>query len=143
MDSLFLEKVKRQTGANKTNREYFDFIISGQSLRTILNIESVDFITLFGWGINQDYDKHILNVFRLKEKSQLSSGRIILYGCPECGDIDCGAITAKLKDYGDRIIWSDFAFETENNGITETYDQVKSIEFDRASYFTAFQKLPV
>ena len=140
MKTLTFEKTKRQVGSNQTPRDYYDFIISGQSLKKILDLEKADFISPFGWGTNKEYDKHILNVFRLKEKSELSSGRIMLYVCPECGDIDCGAVTAKINDYGDRIIWSEFAFETENNGITETFDQIQAIEFDRASYFSAFQE---
>jgi hypothetical protein len=143
MDTLILNRATRKVGANQTPREYFDFIVSGKSLKTFLNIETADFITLFGWGTNQEYDRHILNVFRLKEKSQLTSGRVMIYVCPECGDIDCGAITATIKDFGDRIIWGDFGYETDYGGLTETYDQVKPIEFDRTSYFAAFSKLPI
>jgi hypothetical protein len=141
MDTLSFSKAKRKVGSNQTPREYFDFFVSGQSLRKALEIEDADFITLFGWGSNKEYDKHILNVFRLKEKSQIASGRVMLYVCPECGDIDCGAITASIKDYGDRIIWSDFGFETDYNGRTETYEKIQAIEFDRASYFAAFSKI--
>lgn len=141
MDTLILNRTARKIGANQTPREYFDFFVSGHSLKTILNIETADFITLLGWGTNQEYDKHILNVFRLKEKSQLDSGRVMIYVCPECGDINCGAVTATIKDFGDRIIWSDFGYETDTGGMTETYDQVKPIEFARASYFSAFSKI--
>ncbi len=142
MDSLILNKATRKIGANQSPREYFDFIVSGNSLKTILNIETADFITLFCWDIiNREYKNHILNVFRLKEKSPLESGRVMIYVCAECGDIGCGAITASLKDFGDRIIWSDFGYETDYGGITETYDQVKPIEFNRASYFAAFSKI--
>lgn len=143
MDTLTFEKAKRQIGSNQTPREFFDFIVSGQSLRKILDIENADYISPLGWGINKEYDNYILNVFRLKEKSELSSGRTMLYVCPECGDIDCGAITAIIKDYDDRIIWTEFGFETEYNGLTEKYDPVKQIEFKRAEYFDAFSKLPV
>ena len=67
----------------------------------------------------------------------------MIYVCPECGDIDCGAITAVIKDYGDRIIWSDFGYETNYGGLTEPYDQMEQIEFDRASYFSAFSKITI
>jgi hypothetical protein len=142
MNSLTLNKATRKTGKSQTPRGYFDFFVSGRSLRTILNIENDDLITPFGWGANKEYDKHVLNVFRLKEKSELDSGRVMIYVCPECGDIDCGAITATIKDYGDRIIWSEFGYETNYGGLTETYDQIKPIEFDRTSYFSAFSKIP-
>lgn len=143
METLFLTRTTRKAGANQTPREYFDFIVSGKSLKTILGIESADFITLFGWGTNREYERHILNVFRLKEKSEIDSGRVMIYVCPECGDIDCGAITAIINDLGDRIIWSEFGYETNYGGLTETYDQIEPIEFERASYFAAFSKISV
>jgi len=142
MNTLNLHKATRIIGANQTPREYLDFLVSGKSLKIILNIETADYITLFGWGTNKEYDKHILNVFRLKEKSQLTTKRVMIYVCPECGDIDCGAITATIKDFGDRIIWSAFGYETDYGGLTETYEQIEPIEFDRASYFSAFSRLP-
>lgn len=143
MDTLFLNKATRKIRTNQTPREFLDFSVSGKSLKTILDIETADYITLFGWGTNKEYDRHILNVFRLKEKSQLTTGRVMIYVCPECGDIDCGAITAIIKDFGDRIIWSDFGYETDYGGLTEIYDQIEPIEFDRTSYFSAFSKIPV
>ena len=97
MNSLNLNKATRKIGKNQTPRDYFDFFVSGRSLRTILNIEDDDLITLLGWGQNKEYDRRVLNVFRLKEKSELDSGRVMIYVCPECGDIDCGAITAIIK----------------------------------------------
>ena len=51
-----------------------------------------------GWNENEKYNRHVLNVFRLKEKSELESKRVMLYICPECGDIDCGAVTIILKN---------------------------------------------
>lgn len=129
-------------GKNQTPREYLDFFVSRKSLRTILDIEDDDLITLFGWGTNLDYDRHILNVFRLKEKSELETKRVMIYVCPECGDIDCGTITAIIKDYGDRIVWCDFGYETGYGGLSETYDRIEPIEFDRTSYFSAFSKNP-
>ncbi len=141
MDTLILNKATRKIGANQTPREYFDFFVSGKSLKTILNIDTADYITLFGWGINQEYNRHVLNVFRLKEKSKIDSGRVMIYVCPECGDISCGAITAIIKDYGDRIIWSEFGYETDYGGLTETFDQIEPFEFERANYFSAFSKV--
>ena len=143
MKSLTLNKATRKIGKNQTPREYFDYFVSGQSLRAILHIEGNDLITLFGWGTNKEYGKHILNVFRLKEKSELESGRVVIYVCPECGDINCGAITAIIKDFGDKIIWRDFGYETDYGGLSETYDQIEPIEFDRASYFSAFSKIRI
>lgn len=141
MNSLQLNNDIRLGGPNRTERHYLDFNVSGISLKKILGIEDADYITLFGWGSNRDYDRHILNVFRMKQRSKLETGRIMLYVCPECGDIDCGAITADIMDFGAAIVWRDFGYETGYGGITEKYTGIAPIEFDRQSYFAAFSKL--
>ncbi len=140
MNSLFFKDALRKGSANKIERQYLDFIISGQSLRKILNIEDADFITPFGWSDNREYTNHYLNLFRLKEKSELETGRTIFYTCLECADIGCGAITALILDHGSKIIWKDFGYETDYSGVTEEY-YIAPIEFDRQVYFKALNTL--
>lgn len=141
MKTLELRAAVRQVSLNKTERNYLDFIVSGQPLKTLLNLEKSDLITPFGWGDNKEYTKQILRIFRLQEKSNLQSGRIMLYVCPECGDIGCGAITALIQDLGDRIIWKDFGYETDSGEVMEKYSDIPQVEFERQSYFQAFSKL--
>jgi hypothetical protein len=141
MNSLQLISAVRPGGSNKTQRHYLDFLVSGQSLKVILGQKGADLVTLFGWGNNKEYEKHILKVFTLQDKSELKTGRLMIYVCPECGDIDCGAITASFEDLGDRIVWKDFGYETDYGGLSEEYSDIEPIEFDRQSYFDAFSKL--
>lgn len=141
MESLQLTRAVRTGGSNRTERHYMDFSVSGESLKKVLGQEDADLISPFGWGDNKDYNKRILRVFRLQEQPELSTGRVAIYICPECGDIDCGAITATIQDLGDRIVWKDFGYETDYGGLSETYPQIAPIEFDRQSYFQAFSKL--
>jgi hypothetical protein len=141
MQSLQLQQAIRKGSSNRTEREYLDFVVSGQSLKNILGIENADYTTLIGFGTKREYDKQILNIFRLKEKSYLATGRVMIYVCPECGDIDCGAITAVILDLGSKIVWKDFGYETGYGGVTEEYPNFEPIEFDRQSYFAAFSGL--
>lgn len=141
MNTLILTTVTRKVSTSQTPKEYLDFFVSGKSLKTMLNIETSDYITLLGWGANQKYNRHILNVFRLKEKSELPKERVMIYVCPQCGDIGCGAITATIKDFGNRIIWKDFGYENSYDGLSEKYESISPIEFSRASYFAAFSKV--
>lgn len=141
MQTLQLQRAVRKGSSNQTEREYLDFIISGQSLKSILGMENADYTTLIALGTNKEYEKSILNIFRLKEKSDLETGRVMIYVCPECGDIDCGAITAIILDMGTKIVWKDFGYETGYGGVTEEYSNIEPIEFDRQSYSIAFSKL--
>jgi hypothetical protein len=141
MHSLQLQQAIRKGSHNKKEGEYLDFVVSSRSLKSVLGLENADYVTLIGYGTNKEFAKQILNIFRLKEKSYLSTGRVMIYACPECSDIDCGAITAVILDLGSKIAWKDFGYETEYGGVTERYSNIEPIEFDRQSYFEAFARL--
>jgi hypothetical protein len=49
------------------------------------------------------------------------SGRVLLYLCPECADIGCGAYGARVSRESGAVSWNDFAYE---NG----YEEPKLIE---------------
>src|ERR1700750_3043755 len=112
MYTLTLQPTLLKGGPGEIAREYLDFLVSGQSLATILGLKNVNLVSPLTFWKEKAYDKKTLNIFRLKERSELESGRVMIYVCPACGDIDCGAVTALISDRGDRIIWQDFASET-------------------------------
>jgi hypothetical protein len=141
MKTLVLENAIRPGASNKQERHYLDFVISGQSLLKILGLDTYDLITPFGWGMTKDYEQQLLREITLRDKSSLETGRVMLYICPECGDIDCGAITANIVDLGGTILWKDFGYETGYSGLTEEYNNIEPIEFNRQDYFKAFSKL--
>jgi len=142
MNTLQFKDAVRLGGSDKHERHYFDFIVSGQSLRDILNVSKSDLISPFGWFENKAEEKLAKQELTLRQKTSLDTGRIMLYVCPECGDIACGAITAIIVDLGDRIVWKDFGYETGNGGISELYSHIQPIEFSRQEYFNAFSQLP-
>lgn len=120
-----------------SERQYLDYIISGQPLREYLGIESKSSVTPFGFFSNKLEQKRILKEFRLQQRTKLVGNRIELYICDCCGDIGCGAITVKILDKGDKIIWVHFANQCDPDGIGEEI-KVGVIEFDRQNYFKAF-----
>ena len=120
-----------------SNRQYLDFIVSGQPLREYLGIKNLSSVTPFGFFPSEEEQKRALKEFRLQQKTQLAGNRIELYICECCGDIVCGAITAKIIDRDDKIIWAHFANQSHQDEIGEEI-QVEQIEFDRKNYFKAF-----
>jgi hypothetical protein len=123
-----------------SGRQYLDFIISGKSLKEYLGINNKLSVTPFGFFSSKEEQKRILKEFRLQQKTQLSENRIELYICEKCGDIGCGAITAKIIDRGDRIVWTEFANQSDEEEIGETID-AQEIEFERQNYFKAFSTI--
>lgn len=138
MDTIELKNAIRHGDPYRKERLYFDFIISCSSLKKILSIEGSDRVTLLGWEGHAEQDQFMSKVFKLQKRSPLSTGRVVLYGCPECGDIDCGAITVSVLDLGDRIMWKDFDHETGYGGLEDLYPHIKPIEFDKPNYFEVF-----
>ena len=122
-----------------SGRQYLDFIIAGQSLRDYLGIENKTSVTPFGFFSNKKEEKRALGEFRFQQKTQLSDDRIELYVCENCGDLACGAITAKIIERGDRIVWTEFANQSDQEEISEPFD-IEEIEFTRENYFNAFSK---
>ncbi|EMM98387.1 hypothetical protein LEP1GSC035_2773 [Leptospira noguchii str. 2007001578] len=84
---------------------------------------------------NLDIYKELL----LLQLPKTDSGRSLIYICPECGDIGCGAYTCKITLDSSKYIWSNFAYE---NGYEEPYlmTNIESIFFDKIEYEKIIQK---
>jgi hypothetical protein len=138
MNTLILQSKIRKGAENKHERHYLDFIISGQSLLDILGVSNLDFVTPLALDIHSNYEKELTEIIATKRKSNLESGRVMLYICPECGDFDCGAITVHIEVSDNKIIWKDFAYEDGIEGLVEKYSKIESIEFEVNEYNQAF-----
>jgi hypothetical protein len=130
-------KWTKHPGQEYSDRQYLDYIVSGQPLREYLGISNKSNVTPFGYFRSGEEQKRTLQEFRLQRKTQLVGSRIELYICGCCGDIGCGSITAKIVDNGDKIVWTDFAYQNDPDEIGGQI-QVEQIEFDRHIYYKAF-----
>ncbi|EMO30369.1 hypothetical protein LEP1GSC170_2750 [Leptospira interrogans serovar Bataviae str. HAI135] len=118
-----------------TERSSLDFLINKKSLLNKLDKEG-DFMGCFVKGFdNLDIYKELL----LLQLPKTDSGRSLIYICPECGDIGCGAYTCKITLDSSKYIWSNFAYE---NGYEEPYlmTNIESIFFDKIEYEKIIQK---
>lgn len=68
---------------------------------------------------------------------RMPTDRILLYVCSDCGDISCGALSAKIDFTENKIIWSDFAYENSIE-IVERYPEVGPFEFSKEEYSATF-----
>ena len=123
---------------NYSDRKYLDFIVSGQSLRDYLGSKNKSNVTPFGFFPSKEEQRRVLREFKLQDKTQLKKNRVELYICENCGDIGCGAITTEIEDFGDYIIWKNFAVQNNPDEIEQIID-VEQIEFERQNYFKSFQ----
>jgi len=118
-----------------------DFVIDGKSLlQAILEKPGghSDYLGCFArdWKLLNEHSKRQLLKLDIPETE---SGRSLIYVCPECADIGCGAFGCKIKKAEGIYIWSDFAYE---NG----YEDPKPIpgigpfEFEEKEYENVIEK---
>jgi len=138
--SLEIEVLFRK-GDERTHESYSsNFIIDGiDLLNTLVESEYThnDFLGCFtrGWDkLNLHSKKQLL----LLEKAEMDSGRCLIYICPECADVGCGAYGCHIKKDGDFYIWENFAYE---NGYEEPriIEGVGPYRFKASEYKSAIE----
>ncbi|MCK1734571.1 hypothetical protein IVA79_11535 [Bradyrhizobium sp. 138] len=99
----------------KTERYTFDFVVNGRSLFGATDASSLDLCGCLSDPQREPEFALRLNgtVARLLTSDIPNGGskRVALFVCPECGDVACGAITARVSRNDDIVQWSGFAYE--------------------------------
>jgi hypothetical protein len=136
MTKFELTKAIRKGSSNKYERLYLDFCLGGQTVFRA-DVERRDLCSVL-WidpPVPEERDNSVLRL--LKElPGDLPNDRVSLYICPECGDIGCGSITAKISINGDEVVWSEFGYEKnyEDSVLMELFAARGSFSFDRFGY---------
>lgn len=138
VSELRLEWKRREGGGGRTQRDFLDFIVDGRPLS-----ESVgDQVSCLGWFVPEENARAARRLL-LEEPADLPNNRRTLYVCPECGDLGCGAVSLVVERAGDKIIWRDFGYENDYEGIVhaEEFEEVGPFTFDRAAYGQAIRQV--
>jgi hypothetical protein len=125
---------QRPGGGGATARRYLDFIVDNHSLFEMI---SDDLIGRLGWGANE-IERDAIDILLLKKQPDLPDGRCLLYVCPECGDIGCGALTVKIEKTSGHFVWKEFGYENNYDGrmpLLEEYKHIGPFFFDQHQYF--------
>ena len=129
-------------GACQNERIYFDFKISESYLSDLLNTMKYDMIGAISKSNNKEYEHSKIKEFILENEPELESGRIIIYGCAECLDIYCGAITAQIEAKNDIIVWHSFGYENGFEDIEfEKYKEIGPFNFEKNQYKKIFEEM--
>lgn len=102
-------------GSFKIERNFWDFIVDGISLRSNWRAPDsfgivADVIGVLGWGAAESEVGAVAKLLREAEPDY-PPNRIALYVCPECGDLGCGAVTVAINREEEAVSWSDFRWE--------------------------------
>ena len=135
VDTLDFVEAVRVGGPQHQERRYYDFTINGRPLRTM--VDPGDNIGPFGW-LPHDVEVAFARWLMLRERSQLPSGRVPLYICPECGDLGCQSLSARVIEEPDRFVWTEFAYEANYDaGPATKFLAVGPFSFEKRAYTAA------
>ena len=111
---VLFRKGHQENGRVTVHESYScDFVIDGNPMldRIVKELGGhKDFLGCFARGWHK-LNEHSLKQLLLQEKPETESGRSLIYVCPECADIGCGAFGCKITKTEDSYVWGDFAYE--------------------------------
>ncbi|WP_156722078.1 oxidoreductase [Streptomyces apocyni] len=107
-------------GDYQVHRDFLDFIVAGRPL--LFQLSDLDAVSPLASDIPPAiFTAHVRRLL-LEAEAPLTDGRYVIYGCPECEELGCGAVTAVIERTGDGrddYVWRDFAWQTEERADLE------------------------
>ncbi|GGT05320.1 oxidoreductase [Streptomyces chromofuscus] len=128
-------------GGFQVHRDFVDFIVDGRPL--LFRLSDLDAVSPLASDVPPAIFTAQVRGLLLEADAPLAGGRHVIYGCPECADVACGAVTAVIERAGDDYVWRDFAWQTgeqvdlELNG----YRGIGPFRFHGDAYRTALHSL--
>ncbi|MGW9494286.1 oxidoreductase [Streptomyces prasinus] len=128
-------------GDHQVHRDFVDFVVDGRPL--LFRLSDLDAVSPLASDIPPAIFTAQVRSLLLETRAPLPSGRYIVYGCPDCEDLACGAVTAAIERDGEDYIWRDFAWQTGEHADLERdgYHGLGPFRFRGADYRTALAAL--
>ncbi|MGW7414476.1 oxidoreductase [Streptomyces sp. NPDC054863] len=121
-------------GAYQVHRDFMDFIVDGRPL--LHQLADLDAVSPLASDVPPAiFTTHVRRLL-LEAAPPLPDGRYVIYGCPECEGLECGAVTAVIERNGPDIVWRDFAWQTTETADLERdgYHGIGPFRFDADQY---------
>ncbi|MFJ9241646.1 oxidoreductase [Streptomyces sp. NPDC101776] len=128
-------------GGYQVHRDFVDFIVDGRPL--LFRLTDLDAVSPLASDVPPAIFTAQVRSLLLETDPPLEDGRHIIYGCPECADLACGAVTAVIQRDGADYIWRDFAWQTDEHPDLERngYHGLGPFRFAGAEYRAALDSL--
>lgn len=97
-------------GGYQVHRYFVDFIVDGRPL--LFQLSDLDAVSPLASDVPPAIFTAQVRGLLLEAEAPLPGGRHVIYGCPECADLACGAVTAVIERAADDYVWRDFAWQT-------------------------------
>ncbi|MFI6105360.1 oxidoreductase [Streptomyces sp. NPDC051310] len=128
-------------GGYRVHRDFMDFIVDGHPL--LHRLSDLDAVSPLASDVPPAiFTGHVRRLL-LEADAPLPEGRYVIYGCPECADLGCGAVTAVIERDGDDVVWRDFAWQTDETADLERdgYHGIGPFRFRGEEYRTELERL--
>lgn len=128
-------------GVFQVHRDFVDFIVDGRPL--LFQLSDLDAVSPLASDVPPAIFTAQVRSLLLEADAPLPGGRYVIYGCPDCADLACGAVTAAIARDGDDYIWQDFAWQTEEQADLELngYHGIGPFRFQGDEYRAALGAL--
>ncbi|MEU9449801.1 oxidoreductase [Streptomyces sp. NPDC048277] len=128
-------------GGYRIHRDFVDFIVDGRPL--LFQLSDLDAVSPLASDVPPAIFTAQVRSLLLESEAPLPEDRYVIYGCPECEDLACGAVTAVIEHDGDDYIWRDFAWQTAAHADLElnSYQGIGPFRFHGAEYREALGAL--
>ncbi|MEV8593896.1 oxidoreductase [Streptomyces sp. NPDC052012] len=128
-------------GDFQVHRDFVDFVVDGCPL--LFRLSDLDAVSPLASDVPPAIFTAQVRSLLLETEAPLPAGRYIVYGCPDCADLACGAVTAVIERDGEDFIWRDFAWQTDEHANLELngYHGIGPFRFRGAEYRTALASL--
>ncbi|MFD7298051.1 oxidoreductase [Streptomyces sp. NPDC059897] len=132
-------------GDYQVHRDFVDFIVDGRPL--LFQLSDLDAVSPLAADIPPAIFAHHVKRLLLEAEAPLPGGRCVIYGCPECEGIECGAVTAVIERDGGTeagaYVWRDFAWQTDEQVDLELngYHGIGPFRFRAEEYRAALGRL--
>jgi hypothetical protein len=128
-------------GDYQVHRDFVDFIVDDRPL--LFQLSDLDAVSPLASDVPPAIFTAQVRSLLLETDAPLPGGRYVIYGCPECADLGCGAVTAVIEKEGDDFIWRDFAWQTQEEADLELngYHGIGPFRFAGAEYRAALASL--
>ncbi|MGW5330242.1 oxidoreductase [Streptomyces sp. NPDC004014] len=97
-------------GGYQVHRDFVDFVVDGRPL--LFRLADLDAVSPLASDVPPAVFTEHLRGLLGESEPPLPGGRFVIYGCPECADLACGAVTAVVERDGEDFVWRDFAWQT-------------------------------
>lgn len=131
----------RADGDVQVHRDFVDFVVDGRPL--LFRLSDLDAVSPLASDVPPAIFAAQVRGLLLETEAPLPGGRYVIYGCPECEDLGCGAVTAVILRDGDDFVWRDFAWQTGDHADLErnSYQGIGPYRFAGAEYRAALAAL--